>query len=114
MSMIAKTTGLGATIISNKKKLGKLNFVMFSGRFARWKDRKNEEEVDILVVGSIDLPELANMVRAEESRRGIEINYTAMTWEEYQYRKKRRDPFLMSILASSRVMIIGDEDVLVS
>ena len=114
LSVVAKNTGLGATLITNKVKLGKPGFVMFSGRFTRQKERKREDEVDILVVGEIVLPELATLVRAEESRRSQEINYTVMSREELDFRKKRRDPFLLGILAGSRVMIIGDEESLVS
>lgn len=114
LGMVSKTTGLGAEIISNKNKLGKLNYVMFSGKFARRKERKKEDEVDILVIGDVVLPELANLIRVEESKRGEEINYTVMSREEYDFRKKRRDPFLLGILSGSRVMIIGDEESLVS
>jgi hypothetical protein len=111
---VAKTTGLGAQIIANRKKIGRLNYVMFSGRFVRRKGRKKDDEVDILVVGDVVLPELANLIRVEESKRGKEINYTVMSREELEFRKKRRDPFLLSILYGSRVMIIGDEEDLVS
>lgn len=114
LCVVAKTTGLGAEIISNKNKIGKLNYVMFSGKFARRKERKKEDEVDILVIGEVVLPELANLIRVEESKRGEEINYTVMSREEYEFRKKRRDPFLLGILSGSRVMIIGDEESLVS
>lgn len=114
LSFISKTTGLGAKLIENKAKIGKPNFIMFSGKFARHKDRKRDDEVDVLVVGDIVLPELATIIRAEESKRNREINYTVMTRDELEFRKKRRDPFLQGILANSRVMIIGDEDVLVS
>ena len=93
--------------------MGKPSFVMFSGRFARHKERKREDEVDMLVVGDVVLPELATLVRVEESKRGMEINYTVMSREEFDFRKKRRDPFLLGILAGSRVMIIGDEESLV-
>ena len=113
LSMVSKTTGLGADIISNRTKVGKLNLVMFSGKFTRKKDRKKEEEVDILVVGEVVLPELAALIRREESKRGKEINYTVMSKEEFEFRKKRRDPFLLGILAGSRVMIIGNEEELV-
>lgn len=114
LSMVAKTKGLGATIIANKAKIGKPLYIMFSGRFVRHKKRKKDDDVDILIVGDITLPELASLIRAEESRRKEEINYTVMTREELVFRKQRRDPFLQGILASSRVMILGDEDDLVS
>jgi hypothetical protein len=113
LSMVSKETGLGQAIISNKK-IGSPNIVMFSGRFTRHKERKREDDVDILVVGEINLSELASLVRMEESKRGTEINYTVMTRDELEFRKKRRDPFLLGILAGSRVMIVGDEEILVS
>lgn len=115
ISLVAKTTGLGAQIIANKNKIGKLGFVMFSGKLARHKDRKKDDEVDVLIVGSdIVIPEIASLIRVEESKRGKEINYTIMSREEYDFRKKRRDPFLLGILAGSRVMIVGDEEDLVA
>jgi DNA-binding transcriptional ArsR family regulator len=113
VSMVSKSTGLGKAIIENRNKIGKIVSVMFSGRFVRNKSRKREEDVDILVVGEVVLPELASIIRGEESRRAKEINYTVMSKEEFEFRKKRRDPFLLGILAGSRTMIIGDEEELV-
>ena len=72
----------------------------------------SQEHVDFLIVGTIVLPELAILVRNEEARLNTEINYTAMTEEEFTFRKQRKDPFISSILAGSRVMIIGDEEVM--
>jgi hypothetical protein len=112
LSIVAKSTGLGGQICDSKAKLGKVSFVMFSGGFARMKNRKSEEKVDVLVVGEIVLPELAMIIRTFESKLGREINYTVMTREELDYRKKRRDPFLQSIFLGSRIMIIGDEEEL--
>jgi hypothetical protein len=114
LSIVAKTTGIGASIVANRGKIGKINSVMFSGQFARGKTKGKEDDVDILVVGEVVLPELATLIRMEESKRGKEINYTVMSKEEFDFRKKRRDPFLLGILAGSRTMIIGDEEDLVS
>jgi hypothetical protein len=113
-SIVAKITGLGKSLVENRNKIGKVSFIMFSGKFARFKDRRREDDVDILVVGDVVLPELAALIRAEESKRGREINYTVMSRDELEFRKKRRDPFLAGILSGSRVMIVGDEEDLVS
>lgn len=113
LSMVAKTTGLGAAIIKNKSKLGSISIAMFSGRFVRRQPRKSPDEVDLLIVGSLVLPELATLVRVEEESRGQSINYTPMTEEEIKFRRTRRDPFLQGILANSRVMIIGSDEDLV-
>lgn len=113
LSIVAKSTKLGKVLIDSKSKFGKVAYIMFSGKFARGKIRKKSEDIDILVVGEVVLPELASVVRIHESKLNREINYTVMTREELEFRKKRRDPFLLGILAGSRVMIIGDEEELV-
>lgn len=114
VAIVAKSSGLGRAVIDNRNKIGKVAYVMFSGTFARGKTRKRDDEVDILVVGEIVLPELATLIRAQESKIGREINYTVMSREEFEFRKKRRDPFLQGILLGSRTMIVGDEEELIN
>jgi DNA-binding transcriptional ArsR family regulator len=113
LAMVAKTTGLGREILKNREKIGKISFVSFSQKFVK-RIPRGKDEVDILVVGEIVLPELAALIKAEETRRDQEINYTVMTSEEFTFRKKRRDPFLLGILSGAKVMIIGEEIELVS
>ena len=113
LELVGKTSGLGAEMLKNKAKLGKIKFIMISGRFLRGLGKRNGNEVDLLVVGTVVLPELSQLIKAEEARREREMNYTVMTDEEFAFRKSRRDPFVLSILESPRVMIIGDEDDLV-
>ena len=109
----SKTVGLGEGILKNRVKLGRIKYAMFSGKFAR-KLPKGPEEVDLLVVGAVVLPELALLVREEEKRLDSEINYTVMTEDEFDFRKKKRDPFILSILYGSRVMLVGDEETMLS
>lgn len=111
--MVAKTTGLGAEIIKNKNRIGKLNFVVFSGKYVQ-KIERRPNEVDILIVGEVVMPEIVALIKTEEERIKREINYTVMTLEEFQFRKRRKDPFLMEILFGQRIMIIGDEIELIS
>lgn len=113
LELIVKTAGLGGDILKNKVKLGKIKFAMISGRFARGNPRGGND-VDLLIVGKVVLPELSQIVRQEEIRRESELNYTVMTEEEFDFRKKRRDPFVLEILRRSRIMVIGDEEELVS
>lgn len=105
----SKTIGLGKEILKNRAKLGKIKYAMFSGKFAK-RTKNNPEEVDLLIVGNVVLPELALIVKNEERRIGKEINYTVMSEEEFSFRKKRNDPFIYSILSGSRVMLIGEEE----
>lgn len=113
IKIYAKMSGLGGDILKNRVKLGKIKYAMLSGKYVTGM-RDNPEEVDLLVVGTIVIPELTLIVRKEESKKGIEINYTVMSEEEFNFRKKRRDPFISSIINGSRVMVIGDEISLIS
>jgi len=110
--IVTKETGLGEQIIKNRNRIGKITFCVLSDKFARKQERR-EDEVDILVVGNIVMVELASLVKSEEEKRGKEINYTVMTDEEFSFRKKRRDPFLLGILGSAKIMLLGDEAELI-
>lgn len=113
LRMAAKSSGLGEEILKNRIKLGRIKYAMFSGKFVR-KIKDRPDEVDLLIVGTVVLPELALLVREEEKKRSGEINYTVMTEDEFDFRKKKRDPFITSILLGSRIMLIGDEESMLS
>ena len=105
----SKVTGLGDAILRNRVKIGRIKYAMLSGKFAR-RMEKRSTDVDFIIVGTIVLPELAILIREEEKRLGKEINYTVMTEEEFSFRKKKRDQFILSVLQGSRVMLYGDEE----
>ncbi len=107
--MVSKSTGLGRKILKLKSKLGTMEYVMFSGKFVHGK-RPRQDEVDILIVGDVVLPELQALIKEEEAKLAREINYAVFSMEEFDFRKTRRDPFVMDILYGTRVMIIGSED----
>ncbi len=113
LELVAKTSGLGQDILKNKIKLGKVKFAMLSGGFVRGLP-STSERVDLLIVGSVVLPELAQIVKNEEVKKDKEINYTVMSEDEFEFRKRRRDPFILGVLEGSRVMIVGDEEEMVS
>ena len=99
--------------MKNRAKLGKIKYAMFSSKFVR-RIKKNPDDVDFMVIGTVVLPELAALVRTEEQRLGTEINYTAMTEDEFKFRKTRNDPFIAGILAGGRVMLVGDEETMLT
>lgn len=112
LSMVNKNIGLGGAIIKNRAKLGKITYAMLSGSFVKGKPY-SANDIDLFVVGTIVLPELSAIIKEEEARRAREINFTPMTDEEFNFRKSRRDPFVLNILSKPRVILIGDEEELV-
>lgn len=113
LELTAKCNHLGKEILKSKNRLGKIKFAMLSGSFVRG-DLFNDKKVDLLIVGQVVLPELDVLVKAEQLRRNREMNFTVMTEEEFKFRKERNDPFVISVLLGSRVMLIGDEEEMAS
>ncbi len=111
--MVVKSTGLGKKIIKLRRKLGTLELVMLSGRFVR-RLAPRQNEVDVLVIGEVVLPELEALIKQEEARLDREIRVAVFEKKEFNFRKTRRDPFIMDILYGSRVMIIGSEEEFVN
>lgn len=99
-------------ILKNLPKLGKIKYAALSSKFAK-KEKIGETEIYLLLVGIIVAPEIAKIVAEEEKNYGSEINYTLMTEEEFNFRKKNNDPFIWQFLKQPKIMIVGDESELV-
>ena len=106
--MVVKSTGLGEKMRKFRRKLGQVSFIMFSGKFVQGL-APSQGEIDLLVVGDIVLPELEQLIKQEEKKFDREINYAVFTDEEFEFRKTRRDPFMMDVLYGTRVMVLGSE-----
>ena len=109
LGLVSKTTGLGGSIIKNKAKLGRIKFAFLSHRFLKGIP-SGQDDVDLLIVGSIVLPELQVLIADEQAKREVEINYSFMDEAEFKFRVKRRDPFILRVLTQPKVMLLGDED----
>lgn len=113
LKMVAKASGLGEELIRQKNKLGNIKFAFMSSRLVRRMPPK-EGTVDVLVVGEVVMAQLAAIIRQYEGILKREINYTAMTEEEFDFRQRRRDPFILQVMAAGRVVLIGDEEQMVA
>src|SRR3990170_925911 len=60
--MISKVQGLGGDIIKERGKLGKIKFALLSGGYIRRRP-VGAADVDLLVVGNIVIPQLAQLVK---------------------------------------------------
>lgn len=108
LALVSKSVGLGGAIVKNKQSLGRVKYAMMATRFAK-NEPSGPEDVDLLVVGQIILPELQKLVAEEQTKREAEINYSFMDEPEFNFRVRRRDPFILKVLTQPRIMLIGDD-----
>jgi hypothetical protein len=113
LEMVVKSTALGGAIVKNKSKLGKIKFAMMATRFAK-NELSGNDEVDLLIVGQITLPELQALIANEQLNRERKINYSFMDDAEFQFRVRRRDPFILKVLVQPKIMLLGMEEDMLS
>lgn len=109
IKIFTKRTFLAKSLYQNLAKLGKLKFIALSTKFLK-KMPINENEVYLLIIGAVVLPEINAIIREAEKDFGSEINYTVMTEEEFNFRKKNNDPFIWRFLKQPKTMILGNEE----
>ena len=113
LGLVTKTTPVGRSIINNRSKLGFVKYAFISQRLVRSLPRQ-ENELDLVIIGKVIMPQLDQIVKKLEKRLDTEINYSSMTEEEFKYRKNRKDPFITNVLLQPHIMLIGSEDKLLS
>ncbi len=99
------------TLLKNLPLFGKVKFLVFSEKFAK-KEPIKSTEVYLLVVGTVVIPEITRVIAELEKSYGREINYTVMSKDEFEFRKKNRDPFLWNFLKQPKIVIVGKEEKL--
>lgn len=111
LSLVVKTSSVGKLVINNRSKLGFIKYAFISERLVRGLPRQ-DEEVDLVVIGKVIMPQLDQIVKKLEKKLDTEINYSSMTEDEFHYRKNRKDPFISQVLLQPRVMLIGSQEKL--
>lgn len=112
LRIFSKSNYLTTLIYKNISKIGKIKFIVLSTKFSKKLPIK-EDEIYLLLVGIIVVPEVASIISEAEKTFGREINYTVMTDEEFNFRKKNNDPFIWRFLKQPKIMLVGVEEELV-
>jgi len=110
-SIVLKTTGLGDALREGLAELGTIEQAFIYGSVAAGEE-DSLSDVDLMLVGEVDLLELSEIIARLEGQLGREINYLALTSAELSQRIADGDPFIENVLAGPKVMLIGDKDAL--
>jgi predicted nucleotidyltransferase len=110
-SIILKTAGVGDRIRRELEGIGQTEAVFVYGSFAVG-DADSQSDIDLMLIGKIDLTQLAPIIARLEKDLGRAVNYTAFTPDEWGKKQDKREPFVENVLNGPKVMLIGDEDAL--
>jgi predicted transcriptional regulator/predicted nucleotidyltransferase len=92
-------------IIKRLRSTGSITFAFLTGTFAR----DTRTNIDIFVVGDVNKARLAKVVADMEKEMGRELNYSALSPDEYQYRLSLNDRFITSVLEAKKIVVIDGQ-----
>jgi len=101
-----QSSGLGLKLQNKNETLGTIKFVFYNYKFIIG-DKRNPDDIDLIIVGDVSLREIDSFIKQEEEVRGHEINYMVMGKGEFLLRRQKRDQFIVDFFLNCPVVIIG-------
>lgn len=81
--------------------VGNVVYLAFMGSFLG-----KQAPVDLIVIGTVDAERLKKIVQKAEKDLDMEINFTCLTQQEFEYRREISDRFLGSVMSSPKMVAI--------
>ncbi len=86
-----------------------IQVALIYGSVARSEDT-SASDIDLLVIGSLSFRELVSMLRPIEDNMQREVNPTLYTVEEFKTKLQQENNFILNIVHSHKLFIVGSED----
>lgn len=109
MGLFHQTYGLGGEIIALQKRIGEIQFAVFTSAFTQG-IYIGEQKIDLVLIGVLDMSIVEKVIAEYELKTGREVHYTVMRPSEFELRKRRKDQFIVDLLVQEMVMLIGSHE----
>jgi predicted nucleotidyltransferase len=107
--MVLKTEGIGSIIRAKLSSSKEIKAAFIYGSYASG-DADNQSDLDLMVIGNIELSKFALIITQLEQYLKRPINYLFYSEEEWKTKLESKDPFVTNVIQAPRVMLIGDEN----
>jgi len=107
--LVLKTVGVAGEIKTALDQLAGIEYAFLYGSYASG-DEKATSDIDLVIVGDVDMDRLDVLMGDLEERLGREINYVLYSKREFKAKKRARDGFVTDVLAGEKIMLTGTED----
>ncbi|MGB8953463.1 MAG: nucleotidyltransferase domain-containing protein [Candidatus Aminicenantales bacterium] len=108
-SIVSKTIGVEGGIRKALSRIKNIRIAFIFGSFAV-SSEKEKSDIDVMIIGEPDMMLLNEKIRELENKLKREINTTIYSWSEYREKKKRKSGFIMDLIKSPKIMLVGTED----
>jgi DNA-binding transcriptional ArsR family regulator len=106
--IVLKTAGLTDVLKAALADSG-VQFAFVFGSVAQG-TAKAESDVDLMIIGNIGLRKASALLSGVGNQLGREINPHVMTPQEYKDRLRRKEHFVANVMASPRILVVGNDD----
>jgi predicted nucleotidyltransferase len=107
-NIVLKTSGLAEILRAALEAEPSIRLAFVFGSLARGEEQA-ASDLDLMVLGSLTLRQLARRLSGVAGKIGREINPHVFTLEEFHRRRQSGDHFLSTVLAAPRIFIIGND-----
>jgi predicted nucleotidyltransferase len=108
--MLTKTAGLADVVRSALTPLqSNIDVALIYGSIASSKERSSSD-VDLMVIGRLNLAELSVVLRPLEEQLGRMVNVSVYTTHEFLKKLRQKNHFLSSVLKTELLFIFGTAD----
>jgi len=107
--LVLKTSGVAGRIRASLERLAGIEYAFIYGSYAKGEE-KADSDVDLLIIGDVDIDRLDANLEKLEKMLGREINYVLYSLEEFKSKRKAKDGFLVDVLSVKKIMVVGAEN----
>ena len=107
--LVLKTTGVAGRIRVSLEGLAGIEFAFIYGSYAKGEETA-DSDVDLLIIGDVDMDRLDSNLGKLEKMLGREINYVPYSLKEFKSKRKAKNGFLMDVLSGKKIMVVGAEN----
>lgn len=103
-----KILGADGLLKEKLRELKNIKYAFIYGSYAKSKETK-DSDIDLIIVGSVNMDKLNESMEDIEEKLNREINYSIYSEKEFKEKKKNKDGFLMDVLEEDKIILIGDK-----
>ncbi len=107
--LVLKTSGVAGRVRASFERLAGIEFAFIYGSYAKGEE-KPDSDVDLLIIGDVDMDRLDSNLGKLEKTLSREINYVLYSMGEFKSKKKAKNGFLMDVLRGNKIMMVGTEN----
>lgn len=108
-SIVLKTEGAGMVIKRRLKEMGSIKEAFIYGSYASG-EADAASDLDLMIIGDINLKKLATEINQIEKELNRPINYVTYSEKEWNEKAAVNDPFWENVTRAPKLMLIGGEN----